>query len=63
VHTSIPTCAYTYVKSEMDQRGGVVIIFESISHEECESWKVVFSPVLLCGLVDGISATILLPLV
>jgi hypothetical protein len=27
VHTSIPMCAYTYVKPEMDQGGGVVIIF------------------------------------
>jgi hypothetical protein len=30
VHTSIPTCAYMFVKPEIDQGGGVVIIFEII---------------------------------
>jgi hypothetical protein len=28
VHTRVLTCAYMYVKPEMDQGGGVVIIFE-----------------------------------
>jgi hypothetical protein len=35
----------------MDQGGGVVIIFESISHEECESRKVVFVPGLFMDLL------------
>ncbi len=62
MHTRIPMCAYKYVKTEMDQRGGVVIIFKIISHVKCESRKVVFAPRLFHGSVDDISALSLLPL-
>jgi hypothetical protein len=46
----------------MDQGGRVVIIFESISHEECQSRKVVFAPMSVNRPVDDISAPSLLTL-
>ncbi len=39
-----------------------MIIFENISHEECQSRKVVFAPMSVYGPVDDISAPSLLPL-